>query len=134
MKILWRRARQPTPGFLPGEPHGQRSWVGYSPWDHKELDTLKQLSAYLLISNSILELILFFYSWITFLFSPSTFTVFSSFISNLILFPDYSSTQHSHFYPIFYALASYCPLIVSFLTFLLKKCSTLEHLQVKALA
>ena len=24
---------------LPGESHGQRSLVGYSPWDHKELDT-----------------------------------------------------------------------------------------------
>ena len=27
-----------TPEFLPGEFHGQRSLVGYSPWDHKELD------------------------------------------------------------------------------------------------
>ena len=25
-KIPWRRARQPTPVFLPGELHGQRSW------------------------------------------------------------------------------------------------------------
>ena len=24
--------------FLPGEFHGQRSLVGYSPWDRKELD------------------------------------------------------------------------------------------------
>ena len=24
---------------LPGESHGQRSLVGYSPWDRKELDT-----------------------------------------------------------------------------------------------
>ena len=24
--------------FLPGEPHGQRSLVGYSPRGHKELD------------------------------------------------------------------------------------------------
>ena len=24
--------------FLPGEPHGQRSLAGYSPWCHKELD------------------------------------------------------------------------------------------------
>ena len=29
-KIPWRRAWQPTPVFLPGEPHGQRSLVGYS--------------------------------------------------------------------------------------------------------
>ena len=30
-KILWRRAGQPTPVFLPGEFHGQRSLMGYSP-------------------------------------------------------------------------------------------------------
>ena len=30
-KILWRRAWQPTPAFLPGESHGQRSLAGYSP-------------------------------------------------------------------------------------------------------
>ena len=38
-KVLWRREWQPTPVFLPGEAHGQRSLAGYSPWDHKELDT-----------------------------------------------------------------------------------------------
>jgi len=27
-KILWRRALQPTPVFLPGESHGQRGLVG----------------------------------------------------------------------------------------------------------
>jgi len=30
--------RQPTPVFLPGEFHGQRSLEGYSPWGHKESD------------------------------------------------------------------------------------------------
>ena len=34
----WRRAWQPTPVFLPGKSHGQRSLVGYSPWGHKEAD------------------------------------------------------------------------------------------------
>ena len=32
-------AWQPTPVFLPGEFHGQRSLVGYGSWGHKELDT-----------------------------------------------------------------------------------------------
>ena len=32
----WRRAWQPTARFLPGESHGHRSLVGYSPWDCKE--------------------------------------------------------------------------------------------------
>ena len=30
-KIHWRRAWQPTPVFLSGESHGQRSLAGYSP-------------------------------------------------------------------------------------------------------
>ena len=30
-KIPWREACQPTPVFLPGESHGQRILVGYSP-------------------------------------------------------------------------------------------------------
>ena len=38
-EIPWRRAWQPTPGFLPGESHGQRSLVGYGPKGFKELDT-----------------------------------------------------------------------------------------------
>ena len=37
-RFPWRRARQPTPIFLPGESHEQRSLVGYSAWGHKELD------------------------------------------------------------------------------------------------
>ena len=30
--------------FLPGESHGQRSLVGYSPWGHKESDTTERLT------------------------------------------------------------------------------------------
>ena len=37
-KIPWRREQQHTPVFLPGESHGQRSLVGYSPWGYKESD------------------------------------------------------------------------------------------------
>ena len=42
-KFPWRRKWQPTPVFFPGESHGQRSLMGYSPWDHKESDTTEQL-------------------------------------------------------------------------------------------
>jgi len=38
-KIPWRRAWQPTPGFLLGESHGQGSLAGYSPWGQRESDT-----------------------------------------------------------------------------------------------
>ena len=36
-KILWRRAWQPTPVFLPGESDGQRSLAVCSPWGHKRV-------------------------------------------------------------------------------------------------
>ena len=42
-KIPWRRRWQPTPVFLPGESHGERSLVGYSPCGHKELDMTERL-------------------------------------------------------------------------------------------
>ena len=43
-KIPWSRKWQPTPVFLPGESHGQRSLVGYSPWSHTESDMTERLS------------------------------------------------------------------------------------------
>ena len=42
-KIPWRRKWQPTPVFLPGKSHGQRSLAGYSPWTLKESDTTEKL-------------------------------------------------------------------------------------------
>ena len=42
-KIPWRKKWQPTPVFLPGKSHGQRSLVGCSPWGHKGSDTTKDL-------------------------------------------------------------------------------------------
>ena len=38
-KIPWRRKWQPTPVFLPGKSHEQRSLAGYSPWGCTESDT-----------------------------------------------------------------------------------------------
>ena len=51
-KILWRRAWQLTPVFLPGESHGQRHLAGYSPWGHKELDMTEQLSSMQIMVSS----------------------------------------------------------------------------------
>ena len=42
--IPWRRAWQPTPVFLSGEPHWQRRLAGYSPWGCKESDTTEWLT------------------------------------------------------------------------------------------
>ena len=47
-EILWGRKWQPTPVFLPGKFHGQRSLVGFSPWGCKnvghDLVTKEQLT------------------------------------------------------------------------------------------
>ena len=43
-KIPWRGARQPTPVFLPGESHGQRSLAGCSLWGRRELNKTEQLT------------------------------------------------------------------------------------------
>ena len=36
-----KEERQPTPAFLPGESHGQRSLAGYSPWAAKSWTQLR---------------------------------------------------------------------------------------------
>ena len=46
-QIPWRREWLPSPVFLPGESHGQRSLGGYSPWGRKESDTTEQLTLWL---------------------------------------------------------------------------------------
>ena len=50
-----RRKWQPTPVFLPGEFHGQRSLAGYSPCGHKELDMTEQLIYTLVIPIAFLS-------------------------------------------------------------------------------
>ena len=40
-KIPWRREWLPTPIFLPGESHGQRILVGYSPWNLTKSDMIE---------------------------------------------------------------------------------------------
>ena len=46
-KIPWRREWLPTPVFLPGKSHRERSLAGYSSWGRKELDTTEQLNQHL---------------------------------------------------------------------------------------
>ena len=45
-KIPWRREWQPTSVCLPRKCHGQRSLVGYNPWDHKESDMSEHTHAH----------------------------------------------------------------------------------------
>ena len=84
-KIPWRRKWQPTPVFLPGESHGQRSLTGCSPWGCKKLDTTERIAhslcVFLCTSSNFLNwtpdsLILAFFSIFNiclrqFIFSPS---------------------------------------------------------------
>ena len=42
-KIPWNRKWQPALILLPGKSHGQRSLAVYSPWGHKESNTIEQL-------------------------------------------------------------------------------------------
>ena len=51
-RSLWRGKWQPTPVFLPGKSHGQRSLGGCSPWDCKKLDmTEHKLTSHVLLLN-----------------------------------------------------------------------------------
>ena len=43
-RFPWRRKWQPTPVFLAGESHGQRSLEGYSLWGRKESDMTERLT------------------------------------------------------------------------------------------
>ena len=52
-RIPWRKKWQPTPVFLPGKSHGQRSLAGYSPWGHKKSDMTEQLTRSLSFSVDI---------------------------------------------------------------------------------
>ena len=51
--ILWRQEGQPTPVFLPGESHEQRTLAGHSPWGCKESDMTEQLTLHYYILKQI---------------------------------------------------------------------------------
>ena len=50
---IWRRKWQPTPVLLPGESHGRRSLVGYSPRGCKESDTTERLHFHFAVYNHV---------------------------------------------------------------------------------
>ena len=55
MKYSWRRKWQPTPVFLPGKSHGQRSLVGYSPWGRKKKKKKKKKKNEVFLSLKVTE-------------------------------------------------------------------------------
>ena len=52
-KIPWRRKWLPSPVFLPGKFHGQRSLAGYSPWGRRESDMTEQLTSHIHVPQCI---------------------------------------------------------------------------------
>ena len=54
LSLNMEKAMAPHSVLLPGESHGWRSLVGYSPWGHKELDTTERLhfTSLLLVTKS----------------------------------------------------------------------------------
>ena len=54
-QIPCRREWLPTPVFLPGESHGQKSLTGYSPWGRKDSDMTERraLSLSVLLADSL---------------------------------------------------------------------------------
>ena len=52
-ELPWRRAWQPTSVFLPGEPHRQRSLVGYSPGCCKDSDTIAHAHIYVWVQEML---------------------------------------------------------------------------------
>ena len=66
LPMLWRRKWQPTPEFLLGELHGERSLVGYSPWLQRiSHDWATVIHAYYVYSS--------FMHWLRCWFSEKTF-------------------------------------------------------------
>ena len=55
---------RPTPVFLPGESHGQKSLMGYNLWGHKELDRTEQLI--MMLPGSILKYT-YIFTWACFI-------------------------------------------------------------------
>ena len=58
-RFPWRRKWQPTTVFLPGESHGPRNLVGYSPRGLKGLDTTERLHFHFLYFRMALQIFFF---------------------------------------------------------------------------
>ena len=76
LSFPWRRKWQPTPVFLPGESHGQKSLVGYSPRVAKSRTWLSDFTfTFLSHVREGLSYYLFKYFLRSFLFSPFLYNV-----------------------------------------------------------
>ena len=86
-KISWRKVTQPTPVFLPGEFHGQRSLAGYSPWGHKELNVTEWLTLNFHFANKGFKLLSLNYDAVEFSKPPQNLILPRRFPSSLPQMP-----------------------------------------------
>ena len=70
------RKWQPTPVFLPGESHGQRSLVGHGPWGCRELDTTEITAQYIILIYTI-------YKYCVLIFKGSLYKMSSNYLLQL---------------------------------------------------
>ena len=94
ISLTGRRAWQPTPVFLPGEAHGQRSLAGHGPHGRKQLDTTNTLSLY--YSRYLLLLV--------FQFTTFSLAVTNVMLNHLVLNFSYCIFQFHSFYFLFRSL------------------------------
>ena len=80
-----RRVWHPTPGFLPGKSHAQRSLEGYSLWGCKELDMTEWLSLSLSMYNISLALYVNLYLEFTPIMAVSGYGIFFFFNKNSLV-------------------------------------------------
>ena len=62
-KILWRRAWQPTPVFLPGKSHGQGRLAGCSPYNRKRVRQNFATKQHFSVPNSVHRQMALYVSW-----------------------------------------------------------------------
>ena len=72
------KERQSSPVFFPGEFHGQRSLVGYSPWSRKKSDMTKQLMLSLFFTFYIKAMLLSFFVLLTKSFKALNYLIYLS--------------------------------------------------------
>ena len=82
----WSGAWQSTPVVLPTESHGQRSLVGYSPWDCKEAHTTEAIyHAHTCYTHRFLQIMKFFFFSFFFFLTSKAFCIGVYPINNVVI-------------------------------------------------
>ena len=90
-KIPWRKEWRPTPMFLPGEFHGQRNLVGYSPWGRRRVP-------HNWMTNSLLLYLLIYFNLLSSLLSPKHVIFITFLLLSTLFFVKKFHDFHHHLY------------------------------------